>query len=148
MREFRLTPTGIVVAETSARAEAIMGATARRAAMTRTLPVVEDKPSIADLLALFLREEGYRVVLAPHGRAALACLAAERDDLVALLDGMGLARAMHADSARRAIPLILMSAVHRTIEGVAHYAAFLPKPFNLDRLLATVARLLGPDDRT
>ena len=74
IREFRLTPTGIVLAETSDGAEAIMGAAPRRTAMARTLLVVEDEPSIADLLALFLEAEGYAVALAGDGRAALARL--------------------------------------------------------------------------
>ncbi len=119
--------------------------------MALTLLVVEDEPSIADLLALVLEAEGYRVVLAGDGRAALVRLVEDAYDLVLsdvmlpYLDGLALARAMHADPALRAIPLILMSAVHQPLDGVAAYAAFLPKPFDLDVLLATVARLLGPD---
>ena len=119
--------------------------------MARTLLVVEDEPSIAALLALVLGEEGYRVAVAGDGRAALRRLAEGGYDLVLSdimmprLDGLGLARAMGADPALRAIPLILMSAVHLPRDGVARYAAFLAKPFDLDALLATVARLLNPD---
>jgi CheY-like chemotaxis protein len=119
--------------------------------MARTLLVVEDEPSIADLLLLALRLAGYRVEVVGDGRAALRRLAEERYDLVLsdvmlpYLDGLGLARAMQDDPALRAIPLVLMSAVHQPPDGVVPYAAFLAKPFDLDRLLATVARLLGPD---
>ena len=119
--------------------------------MARTLLVVEDEPSIAALLALVLGEEGYRVAVAGDGRAALRRLAEGGYDLVVSdimmphLDGLGLARAMGADPALRAIPLVLMSAVHPPTNGVARYAAFLPKPFDLDELLDTVGRLVGPD---
>lgn len=119
--------------------------------MPRSILVVEDEPSIADLLAPALEAEGYRVEVAGDGRAALRRLAEERYDLVLsdimmpYLDGLGLARAMRADPALRAIPLVLMSAVHQPPDGIVEYAAFLPKPFNLDRLLATVARALGPE---
>ena len=119
--------------------------------MARTLLVVEDEPAIAALLALVLGEEGYRVAVAGDGRAALRRLAEDRYDLVLSdimlphLDGLGLARAMHADPDLRAIPLILMSAVRPPLDGVARYAAFLPKPFDLDELLDTVARLVPPE---
>ena len=119
--------------------------------MARTPLVVEDEPSIADLLALILGAEGYTVVVVGDGRAALRRLAEARYDLILSdvmmphLDGPGLARALQDDPGLRAIPLILMSAAHRPRDGVTGYAAFLPKPFDLDRLLATVARLLGPN---
>ena len=119
--------------------------------MPRRILVVEDEPSIAHLLALALGEEGYEVAVAADGRAALGRLAEARPDLVLSdammphLDGAGLAAAMHADPALRDIPLVLMSAVHTPPDGAAPHAAFLPKPFDLDDLLATVARLLGPD---
>ncbi len=118
--------------------------------MARTLLVVEDEPSIANLLALVLRTEGYQVEVVGNRRAALRRIAEEQYDLdlsdvmMPYLDGLGLARAMHADPALHAIPLVLMSAVHRSPNGDAPHAAFLTKPFNVDRLLATVTRLLAP----
>ena len=119
--------------------------------MARTLLVVEDEPSIADLLNLTLTGEGYRLVVVGDGRAALRLLAEGGYDLVLsdvmmpFVDGLGLARAMHTDPALRAIPLILMSAAHgATVWSVPH-AAFIPKPFDLELPLTTVARLLGRD---
>ena len=120
--------------------------------MARTLLVVEDEPSIADLLALVLREEGYLVAVAGDGRAALRRLGEGGCDLVLsdvmmpYLDGLGLARAMRADPALRAIPLILMSAVYRWPDGAVPHAPFVAKPFDLDQILTTVARLLAPED--
>ena len=119
--------------------------------MPRTLLVVEDEPSIAELVRLTLEEAGHRVTVVGDGRAALRRLAETPYDLVVsdvmlpLLDGAALARAMRADPALRAIPLILMSADHLAPDGAAPHAAFLRKPFDLEELLATVGRLLGPD---
>ena len=119
--------------------------------MARAILVVEDEPSIANLLTLALALEGYRVDVAGDGRAALARLAEEPYDLVLSdvmlphLDGLALARAMGADPALRAIPLILMSAVHQPLDEDVRHAAFLAKPFDLTHLLGTVARVLGPE---
>ncbi len=119
--------------------------------MVRTLLVGEDEPSIADLLRLALTGAGYRIVVVGDGRAALRHLAEGGYDLVLsdvmlpFLDGLGLARAMRADPALRAIPLILLSAAHGAAARAVPHAAFLAKPFDLERLLATIARLLGPD---
>ena len=121
--------------------------------MPRLLLVVEDEPSIGDLLALILEGAGYQVAVAGDGQAALQRLAEARYDLVLsdvmlpFLDGAGLAAAMQADPALRDIPLILMSAVERNPARTAPHAAFLPKPFKYEQLLATVARVLGPDSR-
>ena len=119
--------------------------------MPRTLLVVEDEPSIADLLALVLQEAGCQVAVVGDGRVALRRLTEGRYDLVVsdvmlpFLDGAALARAMQADPALCAIPLVLMSAGHVAAVGVAPHAAFLRKPFDLEELLAIVGRLLGPD---
>jgi CheY-like chemotaxis protein len=110
--------------------------------------VAEDEEAIAALLAALLRDTGYRVILAANGDAALELLVAQRPALVLSdvmmpgLDGRALALAMAADPALRDIPLILMSAVHRADLRAVPHAAFIPKPFDLDELLATVDRLL------
>lgn len=119
--------------------------------MPRTILVVEDEPSLADIVCLMLEMAGYAVAVAGDGREALGRLAEARYDLVLsdmmmpFLDGLGLAAAMHADPALRAIPLILMSALHRSPALAVPHAAFLRKPFEYQQLLATVARALGPD---
>ena len=119
--------------------------------MPRTLLVVEDEPSIAELVRLILEGAGHRVTVAGDGRAALRRLGEAPYDLVVsdvllpFLDGAALARAMQADPALRAIPLVLMSAGHVAADGAAPHAAFLRKPFDLEELLAIVGRLLGPD---
>jgi CheY-like chemotaxis protein len=120
--------------------------------MGQVILVAEDEEAIAALLQALLEDAGYRVVVAGDGRAALDQLAAQRPHLVLSdvmmprLDGRALARAMAADPAYRAIPLVLMSAAARIRAEEVPHAAFLAKPFDLDALLATIARLLDPDD--
>ena len=113
-----------------------------------TILVVEDEEPIAELLRAVLEDEGYRVITAADGQEALVRLAEARPALVLSdvmmphLDGRALARALHADTALRAIPLVLLSALGAaSVAGVPH-AAFVAKPFELDGLLATIAGLL------
>ena len=108
----------------------------------RTVLVVEDDPAVLDLLAEALTEAGYRVERAEDGVAALEAIQREPPALVIAdvhlprLDGGQLARRLRDSE----IPAILLSGdpnwAH--VPGVA----FVPKPFDLDHLLAFVARLL------
>ena len=113
-----------------------------------TILVVDDEEPIAELLRAVLEDEGYRVVTAPDGRAALERLTETRPALVLSdvmmphLDGRALARALQADPAHQALPLVLLSALGAASVVGVPYAAFVAKPFELDGLLATVARLL------
>jgi DNA-binding response OmpR family regulator len=50
-------------------------------AETRIL-VVEDEPSIRDLIAFGLRRAGFQVVVAEHRQAALAAIGDRRPDLM------------------------------------------------------------------
>jgi two-component system, OmpR family, alkaline phosphatase synthesis response regulator PhoP len=116
----------------------------------KTILVVEDEQAIAEMLALTLEEEGYRVLRAKNGREGLARMAEERPDLVLcdvmmpLLDGRGVAAAMHADAGLRSIPLVLMSAALLVDGGVpAGASAFLPKPLDIARLLNIIEQLTG-----
>lgn len=115
----------------------------------KTILLVDDEPAILETLAGMLTDEGYRCVTATDGKEGLETLAKERPDLVITdvmmpaLDGRDLLRAMRADAQLREIPVIMMSAAPG-IEGVDRldHDAFLAKPFDFDRLLATVARLV------
>ena len=119
--------------------------------MSRTVLIVDDEPDLLELLRIMLEGEGYRVAVAGDGRAALGRLAAAPCDLVLSdmlmprLDGEGLAATMRVEPALRDIPVILMSAAHRAPGAAVPHATFLGKPFDMGVLLATVARLLGPE---
>ncbi len=119
--------------------------------MTSVL-IVEEEVPIVELLCDLFADAGYRVVTARDGREALERLAAARPDLVLSdimmprLDGIGLCHQMQANPAYHAIPLVFMSATPRALPADGcRYAAFVTKPFALDQVLDTVARVLaGP----
>jgi two-component system, OmpR family, alkaline phosphatase synthesis response regulator PhoP len=110
--------------------------------MTRDVLVVDDDRSILDLLTDLLEEEGYRVRRAADGLAALAEVERTEPDLVVTdvmmprLNGMALA----AELRQRGIPTIVTSAAVPTVDDPC--LAFIPKPFDIERLLDLVATVL------
>ena len=102
---------------------------------------------ILDLLVAVLEEEGYRVLRAADGAAALALIERERvdllitDNMMPRLGGLALIARLRAPGTP-VIPIILMSAVSPRPRP-APPVVFLAKPFDLDHLLALVDQQLG-----
>lgn len=116
--------------------------------MTSVL-VVDDEQAIREFVGEVLEDEGYRVRMASNGQEALTHLAAERPDLVLLdimmpvLDGREVLKRMRADAALNDVSVLVMSAAADPGVIGGGFNAFLPKPFDLDRLISAVHRLLG-----
>jgi CheY-like chemotaxis protein len=119
--------------------------------------IVEDDEPIRELLAALLREEGYTVFTAPDGRPALERLRAHSEGLIVLLDlmmpGMDSFALLQAIAAEPPLPTqhvyILMSATTKTLPlKVVQLlkqlnVAWIPKPFDIDEVLAVVKRATG-----
>ncbi len=114
----------------------------------KTVLIAEDEEELADLLSGFLRESGYRVVCATNGRQALTAMDALHPDVVLCdimmpeLDGLSLARHLSDHPLHRDVPVVLMTALteHLNLTDYPH-AALVRKPFDIDQLLLTIARL-------
>jgi CheY-like chemotaxis protein len=115
--------------------------------MGATILVADDDAAIVALLADLLDDEGHAVLRAHNGRQALAHLEAGGVDLLITdnmmpgLSGLDLIRRMQADPAL-AVPTILLSAAAVASPSPSP-TVVLPKPFDLDELLALVADLLA-----
>ena len=113
-----------------------------------TILVVDDEPLIRDVLVDLLRDEGYAVVTADDGLAALEVVLEEAPALVLMdvmmprMDGCAAFRAMRGHLQGDGLPIVLMSAMAEPADLDAEIAAFLRKPVDLEDLLALVARLL------
>ena len=102
-------------------------------------------------MAAALEDSGYAVRTATDGGFALVLLRAWRPDLILLdlmmpgVDGWAFRRAQLAHANWAAIPVVVMSAGYGAQHEAAKLraAAGLDKPFDLDELLDTVARLTG-----
>ena len=117
----------------------------------RGILIVDDEPSVLDVLAGLLTDEGYAVQTAPDGRAALDLIAADLPDLLITdvmmprLDGWGLVATVREHTPM--LPVIVISAVdpkagRRDVLDVDH-TIFLRKPFDIDTLLGSVERVVG-----
>ena len=113
-----------------------------------TVLVADDEPTILDLVVEVLQVEGYATLAAHDGREVLELLARGRPDLVLMdvimpgLDGRAVVRRMRERPELDGVPVILMSAAAH-IDPAELAVAFLPKPFDLDRLLGAVSTALG-----
>jgi CheY-like chemotaxis protein len=116
----------------------------------KSVLVVDDEPVLRAVVRDVLEEEGYAVVEAADGREVLALVARDRPDLVLMdvmmpgSDGREAYRALRERPDLPAVPVVMMSAAVHPRGLDPTIAAFLPKPFALDHLLATVVRLIGP----
>lgn len=124
--------------------------------MTRAarILVVEDDPTLAEILEELLTEEGYEVRVAVDGRAGMAAIDEWRPAVV-LLDLMlpamdALQRQAAERSGSSGWPRMLLLTASREIEAAAARLAadaWLAKPFRVDELLDAVARLEAGADR-
>ena len=116
--------------------------------------VVDDERDILTCLDEALTGEGYRVSAALSGAEALDVLATDVPDLIILdlrmpnMSGLELLQIIRRKHAR--LPIIICSALSKYRNDYdiirANVSAFVDKPIDLDKLLATV-RVLVADDR-
>lgn len=112
--------------------------------------LVEDDPTVAEVVAGLLAAQGYEPTRVGHGLAALAELQRREFDLALLdldlpgIDGLALARQLRAQGWRR--PIVALTArADSAAEPRARQAgfdAFLRKPISGQQLSATIGRLL------
>jgi len=115
---------------------------------TRIL-VVEDEPSIAEVVSLYLRRADYHVTVAADGRSALDALSRQMPDLVVLdlmlpeVDGMEVARWLrqHGDT-----PIIMLTARREEWDRIAGLEMgaddYVVKPFSPQELVSRVRAVL------
>ena len=116
-----------------------------------TILIVDDEKPVRQFLAAAFEQDGHQVLEAWHGRHALNVIAshASRLDLVVsdvmmpFMGGVELCKALRADPATAAIPIVLMSAAHLLAATGTGADAIIGKPFDLDALEALVQRLLS-----
>ena len=126
------------------------GARSRGGAAPSVL-VVEDDPSIGDMLLALLSAEGYRAELTGDGGRALDLVRDHRPDLITLdlslpnVDGIEVLDRLSANGAV-SVPIVVVSAYTERLaeRHRRRAAAVVPKPFEIDRLLDSISTALAP----
>ncbi len=120
--------------------------------MTRVL-IVDDEPSIRQIMATLLTLEGFNVSTAPDGRAALEQILTAAPEVVIsdvrmpFINGYELLNTVRANPALAGVRFILLASYSdddvAADRAVALADACLSKPFTRDLLLRTVRKLLS-----
>jgi two-component system, chemotaxis family, chemotaxis protein CheY len=114
---------------------------------------VDDSAAMRQMVGITLTGAGHEVLQASDGREALQIAEREKFDLIItdvnmpVMDGLTLVRHLRSLPSYRGIPLLILTTeatTEKKLEGKAAGATgWLVKPFNPDRLLATVAKVLS-----
>ena len=121
--------------------------------MARVL-IAEDDKQIRDALDRILRFEQYETIVVNDGAAALEAISEQQPDAVVLdvmmpfVDGLTVTRRLRERGDRT--PILMLTARQTTADRVEGLDAgaddYLPKPFELDELLARIRALLRRSD--
>ena len=114
--------------------------------------VVDDDAKIVRLVRTYLEREGFTVVTAADGPAALEAIETHQPALVVLdlmlpeLDGRAVIRAVRRDEEAAHTPILVLSARSSTIDRIAGLEDgaddYLPKPFSPAELVLRVKSIL------
>jgi DNA-binding response OmpR family regulator len=115
----------------------------------QSILVVEDEPSIASFVAMYLKRAGFTVRVAGTGEGALESAAADAPSLIVLdlmlpdLDGIDVCRRVRQ---RSDVPILMLTARDDDIDKIIGLEVgaddYLTKPFNPGELVARVKSIL------
>jgi len=118
----------------------------------RPILVVDDDAKIVRLVRTYLERDGFSVVTAADGPAALEAIERHRPALVVLdlmlpeLDGRAVIRAVRRDDEAAATPILIISARGSTLDRITGFEDgaddYLPKPFSPAELVLRVKSIL------
>jgi two-component system phosphate regulon response regulator PhoB len=114
--------------------------------------IVEDEPSIRDMVAFALRKADMEAVQAADARAAQLAIAERIPDLILLdwmlpgMSGLELARRLRREESSREIPIIMLTARGEEMDRVNGLEAgvddYVVKPFSARELIARIKAVL------
>jgi len=120
--------------------------------LERKILVVEDHPDSRDLLALYLRMQGYTVYTAEDGREALKLIQLDCPHLIITdlsmphMDGVEMIKQVRQIPECRTTPIIVMTAYSNDEESAACRAGAnqsISKPIEYESLIHQISQLLS-----
>ena len=116
----------------------------------RRILVVEDDPTMTEMLRILLEDSGYRILTAESGEEALDFAREQIPDLITLdlglpggIDGREVVRRLRNDPETAAVPIIVVTGMHFVPSSEERVEAVLTKPFDVAELEDAVSRILG-----
>jgi len=116
---------------------------------TALIYVIEDEPSIAEVVNLYLRRAGYRVTVLTDGQSAMDTLAQKQPDLIVLdlmlpkVDGLTITRWLRD---RSDVPIIMLTARRDEADRIAGLEMgaddYVVKPFSPQELVSRIRAVL------
>jgi CheY-like chemotaxis protein len=124
--------------------------------------VIDDDVQLVDTVKTLLEAVGYQVAYAYQAEKGMELARQSRPDLILLdvmfagppgPDGIELSRRFHQDADLKNIPVIILSGVRKVLDYPFRInpddtwmpvKAFLEKPITPSKLLAEIAKILGP----
>src|SRR5260370_6115475 len=114
--------------------------------------IVEDEPSLTEVLSYNLQREGYEVVCSHEGREGLRRAQALLPSLIILdlmlpgMDGLEICRELRASPQTAQIPILMLTAKTEETDQIVGFAVgaddYVTKPFSVKVLLQRVKALL------
>lgn len=111
--------------------------------------VIEDEPSIAEVVSLYLRRAGYQVTVFADGKSAMDKLAQKQPDLIVLdlmlpkVDGLTITRWLRD---RSDVPIIMLTARRDEADRIAGLEMgaddYVVKPFSPQELVSRIRAVL------
>lgn len=125
--------------------------------MSRIL-VIDDDPTITELVSINLEMAGYEISQAEDGIKGQALALQIQPDLIMLdlmlpkVDGFTVCQRLRRDQRTTNIPVLMLTALGQTQDKVDGFNAgaddYLTKPFEIEEMLARVKALLRRSERT
>jgi len=114
--------------------------------------IVDDEPSICELLAFTLEKAGYSIVKTDNGHGALELVRTAKPDLMVLdvmlpgIDGMEVCRILKGSQSTAGIPIIMLTAKNEEIDKIIGLELgaddYMTKPFSPRELVARIKAVL------
>jgi CheY-like chemotaxis protein len=121
------------------------------ASMAKRILTIDDSKTMRDMLMLTLAEAGFEVLQGVDGRHGLDVLGDQRVDVVItdinmpVMDGYGVIRNLRANPKHKTTPILVLTtesdASKRVIAREAGATGWMVKPFDPDRLIATIHKV-------
>ncbi|MGI0484022.1 response regulator [Pantanalinema rosaneae CENA516] len=113
-----------------------------------TILIVDDTPANLNLLFDFLRDVGFKVLVAQSGKSALQKVEYAKPDLILLdilmpeMDGFATCQILKSQQATQDTPIIFMTALSETVDKVKGFQLgavdYITKPFQQEEVLARI----------